>query len=147
MIFEEYKIDEETINDIYKTIKPLKLKDISNTTSTEKGYQTENIVKHFSEDLLKKILPIKNLWKDIWHIHYIKYSSGGYQAPHNHPNEKYSAIFYLNNSDGLTVFEAPINKKVMPIRGKSVIFEGPIFHYGEKSFNNKEVLVIAIGKI
>ena len=42
---------------------------------------------------------------------------------------------------------APINKKVMPIRGKSVIFEGPIFHYGEKSFNNKEVLVIAIGKI
>ena len=86
MIFEEYKIDEETINDIYKTIKPLKLKDISSTTSSEKGYQTENIVRHFSEDLLKKWLPIKNLWKDIWHIHYIKYSSGGYQAPHNHPN-------------------------------------------------------------
>ena len=67
--------------------------------------------------------------------------------PPQSPKRQIFVIIYLNNSDGPTVFEAPINKKVMPIKGKSVIFDGHIFHHGEICFNNKEILVIAMGKI
>ena len=30
---------------------------------------------------------IEDMWKEIGHIHYIKYSCGGYQDRHNHPKE------------------------------------------------------------
>ena len=110
----------------------------------EKGFQTYNIVNMFSRDLLKKIVPINELHKKIFHIHYIQYNKGGYQTEHLHEPDDYSFILYLNNSDGDTVIKHPINKKFTPKKGKIVVFNAKILHYAEPSFKNKKILVGAI---
>ena len=98
----------------------------------------------FSIDLLKKIIPINELYKKIFHIHYIEYEKGGYQTEHIHKPDDYSFVLYLNNSDGDTVLKDPINKQFSPKKGKIIVFNGKILHYAKPSFEGKRVLVGAI---
>ena len=84
----------------------------------------------------------------MFHLHFIDYDKGGYQKPHNHvKTEKYSFILYLNDSDGLTYFEEPINEKITPKKGKTLVFKSDVNHGAEASFKNKRVLVGAMDKI
>ena len=75
---------------------------------------------------------------------YIKYNEGGHQKEHFHQTDDYSFILYLNNSDGDTVLKDPVHKKFSPEKGKIVVFNGKILHYGEPSFKGKKILVGAI---
>ena len=146
-MFLEIKISNTTIEEINSLIAKNDFEDVSEKTCTQHGFQTPNIVSLFNEELLQKILPIKNYYKEIFHIHYINYLSGGYQREHHHKTtEKYSFILYLNDSDGKTFFKEPINKKITPKKGKLIFFNSSIFHGGEKSFKNKKVLVGAVSK-
>ena len=140
----EYNIDTKTINTVLKKIKENKLKKYPFETCTKNGYQTNNIVNLFSHGLLKKIVPINELHKKIFHIHYIQYSKGGYQTEHLHKPDDYSFILYLSNSDGDTVLKNPVNKKFTPKKGKVIVFSGQIFHYAEPSYKGKKILVGAI---
>ena len=139
-----YNIDKKIIDKIKKIINLHKGMDCSSETCTEKGFQSENIVRLFSDSMLKKMIPINELHKKIFHIHYIKYEKGGYQREHLHKPDDYSFILYLNNSDGDTVLKNPINEKFSPEKGKMVVFNGKILHYAEPSFKGKEILVGAI---
>jgi len=139
-----YEIDTKIVDEIIKIISSYTGEDESHDSHTQKGFQTYNIVNMFSRDLLKKIVPINELHKKIFHIHYIQYNKGGYQTEHLHEPDDYSFILYLNNSDGDTVIKHPINKKFTPKKGKIVVFNAKILHYAEPSFKNKKILVGAI---
>jgi len=144
-MFIEKNISKATVKEINSLMAGSSFEDASKKTCTHHGYQTPNIINLFDENLLKKILPIKNYYKEIFHIHYIEYLSGGYQDEHHHEKtEKYSFILYLNDSDGKTFFKKPINKKITPREGRLVFFNSSIPHGGEKSFKNKKVLVGAV---
>ena len=146
-MFIEKNISKAAVKEVNSLIAGSSFKDASGKTCTQYGYQTPNIINLFDENLLKKILPIKNYYKEIFHIHYIEYLSGGYQDEHHHEKtEKYSFILYLNDSDGETFFKDPINKKITPKKGKLIFFNSNIFHGGEKSFKGKRVLVGAVNK-
>ena len=145
MMFIEKSIPKATVKEINSLIAGASFEDASEKTCTKHGFQTPNIVSLFDEKLLQKILPIKNYYKDIFHIHYINYLSGGYQDEHHHKyTEKYSFILYLKDSDGKTYFKDPVNKKITPQKGKLIFFNSSIPHGGERSFKNKKVLVGAV---
>jgi hypothetical protein len=139
-----YKIDTKIVDQILKIIRDNKIESCPVITATKNGYQSNNIVKLFNTNILKKIVPINELYKKIFHIHYIRYNKGGYQEEHLHKPDDYSFILYLNNSDGDTVIKHPINKKFTPKKGKIVVFNGKILHYAEPSFKNKKILVGAM---
>ena len=139
-----YEIDETIVDKILKIIDSYEGVDVSGESCTENGFQTDNIIHLFSEEILKKIVPINELYKKIFHIHYIKYNEGGHQIEHFHPPDDYSFILYLNNSDGDTVLKNPVNKKFSPKKGKVIVFNGKILHYAEPSFKGKKILVGAI---
>jgi len=140
----DYEIDKTTLNEVTKIIDSHQGINVSHTTCTENGFQSDNILHLFSDKILKKIVLINNLHKLIFHIHYIKYNRGGYQTEHIHENDEYSFILYLNDSDGNTVLGNPVNKKFSPKKGKIIIFSGKIVHYSEPSFKEKTVLVGAM---
>jgi hypothetical protein len=118
----------------------------TNKHSTHNGFQTHNIIDLFSENLLKEIVPVNNLYKDIFHIHYISYNKGGFQKLHNHiRTEKLSFILYLNDSDGNTVF-SDILKEAIPSKGKLIVFSSNLMHYSKPSYKNKKIIVGAISK-
>ena len=48
--------------------------------------------------------------------------------------------------DGYTIFKKPINKKILPEKGKVIIFDADILHSAEESSAGKEILVGAIDK-
>ena len=148
MIYTEYNLKNTTVDKIYNSIYKYKGEDVSKNTCTENGFQTSNIIKLFDKNLLKKILPIKEISDGIFHIHYIKYYQGGLQKEHDHvKTEQYSFIVYLNNADdGCTVLKDPINKKIFPQKGKVIVFDAKILHYAEKSSGGKEVIVGAINE-
>ena len=128
----------DTININKQEITP----DLENCTV--KGFQTSNINHLFNNDLKKQILDNNCLYQDIFHIHYIEYSEGGFQLIHNHEQtEVYSFILYLNDAVGDTVFE---HTRVSPEKGVLLIFDSRLKHSGEKSLN-KKILVGAINKI
>lgn len=140
----EYDIDTETVNKILKKIKESNFNKCPVETCTKNGFQSENILKIFNTVLIKKIIPINELYKKIIHIHYIRYKKAGYQEEHLHKPDNYSFILYLNNSDGDTILKDPINKRFTPKKGKVIVFSGQIFHYAEPSYKGKKVLVGAI---
>ncbi len=140
----EYELDDKIVKEVLKTIKKYKGKNCSAQTCTHNGFQSDNIRNLFKLELLKKILPINELYKKIIHIHYIKYERGGYQTQHLHKPDDYSFILYLNDSDGDTVLKDPVNKSFTPTRGKIVVFNGKILHHAEPSFKGKLVLVGAM---
>tara|TARA_Y100001951_G_C11144743_1_gene185680 strand:- start:131 stop:580 length:450 start_codon:yes stop_codon:yes gene_type:complete len=148
MIYTEYNLEDATVDKIYSTIYKYKGVDVSKETCTENGFQTSNMLDLFNQNLLKKILPIKEIYDGIFHMHYIKYSQGGFQKEHNHAKtEQYSCIIYLNNADdGCTVLKDPVNKKIIPQKGKVIVFDAKISHFAEKSFGGKEIIVGAINK-
>ena len=147
LMFIEKNISSSVIEEINRLITSNIFEDRSEKTCTHHGFQTPNIVNLFNENLLKRILPIKNYYKEVFHIHYISYLSGGYQEEHNHEKtEKYSFILYLNDSDGKNFFKTPINKKITPEEGKLIFFNSNIPHGGEKSFKGKKILVGAVTK-
>ena len=148
-MFIEKNILKTTIKEINALIAKNNFEDVSEKTCTQHGFQTPNIVSLFNEELLQKILPIKDYYKEIFHLHYINYLSGGYQREHHHKStEKYSFILYLNDSDGKTFFRfgKTFFRKFVPKKGKLIFFNSSIFHGGEKSFKNKKVLVGAVSK-
>jgi hypothetical protein len=139
-----YNVDKKIVDQITKIVNCYKGKDYSDETFTEKGFQTKNIIKLFPKNIFKKIIPINELYKKVFWIHYIKYQKGGYQKEHLHEPDDYSFILYLNNSDGDTVLKNPVNKRFSPKKGKIIIFNGKILHYGEPSFKGKKILVGAM---
>ena len=144
----ETKIYNNIIDNINNIIDNNSIKDRieTNEHSTDNGFQTHNIIDLFSENLLKEIMPINNLYKDIFHIHYISYNKGGFQKTHNHiRTEELSFILYLNDSDGNTVF-SDILKEVIPSKGKLIVFSSNLMHYSKPSYKNKKIIVGAIGK-
>ena len=143
MIHFSYYLDNKFVDEIIEIINTYDGKK-KEGTCTEKGFQTDNIITLFNDKLIKEIIPIKDIQSGIFWLHYIKYNKGGYQREHNHPDEKYSFILYLNDADGDTVFKEPMNIKVSPKKGKIIIFDAKIFHYAEPSFKEKKVLVGAI---
>ena len=146
-MFIEKNISSSVIDEINLLLTKNIFEDKSEKTCTHEGFQTPNIVNLFNENLLKRILPIKNYYKEVFHIHYIYYLSGGYQEEHNHEKtEKYSFILYLNDSDGQTFFKKPVNKKITPKERKLIFFNSNINHGGEKSFKGKKILVGAVKK-
>lgn len=147
MLFKQLQIEKETIDKIKFILSKHKFKDVSYNKYTKNGFQTDNIVDLFSTNILKKILPIDDLYKKIFWIHYIKYNENGYQEEHDHnKTEKYSFILYLNNSDGDTIFKNPVNKRVIPELGKLIFFNSSILHSAEMSNKGKEILVGAVDK-
>jgi len=139
-----YEINKKIVDKIIKIVDSYEGIDFSNETCTENGFQTNNIVNLFSKNILEKIVPINELYKKIFHIHYIKYNKGGHQTEHFHQPDSYSFILYLNNSDGDTVLKNPVNKKFSPKKGRVIVFNGKILHYGKMSFKEKKILVGAI---
>lgn len=123
-------------------------KDISFNTFTKNGFQTPNVIKHYT-DKNKKLL-LKNLFKieDLFHLHLIEYYKEGYQDLHDHKKtEKFSFILYLNDSDGETIFHFKDRKITeIPVKGKIIYFNSDILHLSTKSYLNKKVLVGAINK-
>ena len=145
-MFIEKQLSDKTINDINYLIENTKLKPTDSVHLTHNGFQSNNIVNIFSNELLKQMLPDESNF--IFHIHYIHYKKGGHQTRHEHSQtEKISFILYLNDSDGDTVFEEPINRSIKPEKGKLLLFDSNIWHYGKESFMDKKVLVGAISKI
>ena len=142
MLFKEFSLPKETVDKILNIVQKYNGQDVSMYTSTQNGYQTDNIINLFDREILKEIEPDR----EIFHIHYIKYNKGGFQLAHNHhKTENYSFIIYLNNSDGPTYLMDPINKKIYPETGKTIVFDARILHYGEKCKNQeKKILVGAI---
>ena len=143
-VFYEHKIDEDTIDKVMEIVSRCNEGHISPSCCTKKGFQTINIVDKFSNNILKKIVPKDELYKKIFHIHYIKYQEGGYQEEHLHQPDEYSFILYLNNADGDTFLKEPINKKITPEKGKVIVFNAKILHYALPSYKQKQVLVGAI---
>ena len=140
----EYKIDNKIVDQILQIIKEYDGPSVSNVTRTHKGLQTENIIKLFNFDLLKKIIPANKMYENVFHIHYIKYDKGGYQEEHTHPPDEYSFILYLNDADGYTYLKKPVNKKFIPEKGKIIVFDAKILHYAVPSYEQKQVLVGAV---
>ena len=137
-------IDKRVINKIVSILEKTTFS-VDPDNCTVNGFQSENIMNIFSENLLKKILPFKDFYKKIFHIHYIKYYLNGYQERHNHiRTEKYSFILYLNDANGDTVFEEPVKKRISCELGKLLLFSSDIWHRGEMSSNEKRILVGAV---
>ena len=146
-MFIEKQLSDNTINDINYLIENTKLKPTDRVHLTHNGFQSNNIVNIFSNELLKKMLP-DNLYGLVFHIHYIHYYSGGYQKRHDHRDtEKFGFILYLNDADGETVFEEPVDRSIKPEKGKILLFDSSIPHYANESLLNKKILVGAISKI
>jgi hypothetical protein len=146
-LFHDTFIDESTVDKTLEIINKNNFQDESFHTATVNGFQTPNIINLFSEKLLRDIIPVDNFYKSIFHLHYINYRPGGSQNRHNHlMTEEYSFILYLNDADGDTVFESPINKNITPKKGRLIVFSSDIMHFGLQTFNNKKVLVGAINK-
>ena len=138
-----YKLENKTMSDIYEVIDKNKhrFNDQSHTTTTENGFQSNNIEHLFNMDLKKKMLSNNDLYKYIFHIHYIEYFNGGFQKEHDHKEtEEWSFILYLNDAIGDTVFE---NNIISPEKGLLVLFDAKLKHSSKKSFN-KKVLVGSI---
>jgi len=147
-MFRVSHINKTIIDEIIYILENNNIDSVNEETCTVKGFQTNNIINLFKTDLLKKILPEEDLYKKIFHLHYINYNLNGYQKEHNHiRTEKYSFILYLNDADGNTIFEEPIKKSISPELGKLIFFSSDIWHRSEISTNGKKVLVGAVEKI
>ena len=147
-LYYETKIFNRIIDQVNALINkyPINNRIETNKHSTHNGFQTHNILDLFSEDLLKEIVPVNNLYKDIFHIHYISYFGGGFQRAHNHRRtEEFSFILYLNDSDGSTIFNS-ISKEAVPSKGKLILFSSSLMHYSKPSYKDKKIIVGAIGK-
>tara|TARA_R100000664_G_scaffold33441_1_gene50564 strand:+ start:1955 stop:2407 length:453 start_codon:yes stop_codon:yes gene_type:complete len=143
-----YNITNNTMEKILDLLNKQSFTNEAHNTCTKNGYQTGNIIDIFPKDLLKEMLPDDDFHERCFHIHYIEYLNGGYQKRHNHENtERYSFIIYLNDSDGFTYFEEPIDEKITPERGRVLIFRSDVNHGAETSFKNKRVLVGAMDKL
>jgi hypothetical protein len=148
-LFYQTIIYKSTLNKIKKIFnKHGKFLDDSPGKLTRGGFQTPNIINLFNDEILKEIIPFNDFYKKCFWIHYIKYRKGGFQLRHDHKEtENYSFILYLNDSDGNTYFEDPINLSIAPKEGRLVVFDASIIHSAEKSFSNKEILVGAVDKV
>ena len=72
-------------------------------------------------------------------------SNPGYQPPHvDLPYPHFSCIYYVNDSDGDTVFydnDKNIIKKVSPKKGRIIFFEGSINHSGSRPKNKHRIII------
>ena len=145
-MFKIMYIDKTVINKIVSLLENNTFP-VDQDNCTVNGFQSKNIINIFSKNLLKKILPFKDFYKKIFHIHYIKYYLNGYQERHNHiKTEKYSFILYLNDAKGDTIFEEPIKKRISCEMGKLLYFSANIWHKAEMSPDEKKVLVGAVDR-
>ena len=145
MLFFKTKINNSIVDEIINIININKDKflNVSNDTYTVKGFQSNNIINFFDENLKKSMLDNQCLYQDVFHIHYIEYENSGFQKQHDHAKtEEYSFILFLNDSIGDTVFS---HIRVSPEKGLLIIFDSKLPHKGEKSLN-KKILVGAIKK-
>tara|TARA_B100000424_G_scaffold77135_1_gene57462 strand:- start:2313 stop:2762 length:450 start_codon:yes stop_codon:yes gene_type:complete len=147
-MFQVSYINKTIIDEIIYILENNNIVAVNEESCTIKGFQTDNIINLFKTDLLKKILPMEDFYKKIFHLHYIYYYLNGYQMEHNHiKTEKYSFILYLNNADGNTIFKEPISESISPELGKLIFFSSDIMHRSEISTNGKKVLVGAVDKV
>ena len=149
IMWKEYLLSEKFVDELSEKLLKQKLKYIPDNSysSTINGRQTQNIVDLFSKGELRQMIPFDEFYDKIFYIHYIAYDHGGHQTIHHHAQtEKYSFILYLNNVDGDTCFLAPVFTTVEPQKGKVIIFDSRVQHFGAKSYKNKKILVGAIDK-
>jgi len=141
------KVYDSVVDKILDIISKNNFVDESFYSATVNGFQTPNIIHLFPKELLQDILPVNNFYESLFHLHFINYKPGGSQNRHHHlMTEQYSFVLYLNDSDGDTVFESPINKNITPKKGRLVVFSSDIMHFGLQTFKNKKVLVGAINR-
>jgi hypothetical protein len=131
--------------DLFEFLKKQNIK-AKHLTATVNGFQTDNVVNFFTDEIKFKILNNYNLLRIIKHVHFIEYFNGGFQKEHNHKKtEKDSFILYLNDSDGETVFKFNSEETgIKPEKGKIIFFDSEIFHYALPSFLNKKIMVGAL---
>ena len=86
MLFYKTTIKSEIVDKIVETVNKYKFnfEDVSHDTNTEKGFKSPNILNIFDNNLIKEMLDNQCLYQDIFHVHYIEYFDGGFQAIHNH---------------------------------------------------------------
>ena len=76
------------------------------------------------------------------YMHMVDYTNGGIMSVHSHKhNEDYSFILYLNDCvDGATVLHLENQHKILPQKGKVLLFSSEIPHSSEYS-RSKQVFV------
>jgi hypothetical protein len=145
---EEFQISDNLVDMFVEKLQIFRDANLSckDQTSTENGFQTDNILNYkHSRELADRLLTEINKNLDLFHIHLIEYFLNGHQSGHNHETtEDYSFILYLNDSDGNTVFKE--YGEIKPKKGKLVFFKSDVWHYGKPSTMNKKVAVGALKK-
>jgi hypothetical protein len=118
------------------------------TTTSRKAFQTDNVLTGNIEPILDKILIETKLKDYVCHetLHLIDYQKRGYQKGHDHTihDNEYSYVLYLTTcvKGGETVFKSNKSKKVvMPERGKLVLFDKFLYHYGRPTIDRKKAAV------
>ena len=145
---EEFKISDQTVDDLLETLEIFKQKNISvSDTCTKNGFQTSNILEYEApKELSRRIMKEINKNLNLFHIHLIDYFNQGYQIPHNHEKtEDFSFILYLNDSDGNTVFENI--DEISPKKGKLIFFKSNIWHFSKPSLQEKKIAVGALKSV
>tara|TARA_E500000318_G_C3436237_1_gene163173 strand:- start:38 stop:499 length:462 start_codon:yes stop_codon:yes gene_type:complete len=145
---EEFKISDQTVDDLLETLEIFKQKNISvSDTCTKNGFQTSNILEYEApKELSRRIMKEINKNLNLFHIHLIDYFNKGYQTPHNHEKtEDFSFILYLNDSDGNTVFENI--DEISPKKGKLIFFKSNIWHFSKPSLQEKKIAVGAFKSV
>jgi hypothetical protein len=77
----------------------------------------------------------------------LRHKPGNYKVPHNDTNQSgaVTAIYYVNDSDGDTLFfddNLNIVKRVSPKKGRTVLFDSEHIHASESNMNTQARCVI-----
>ena len=126
---------------------PKKYRDVTNHCLSSNCFASNNLLHLIKDDVFLKntnfLLEESQKYVlnkvEYFYIHMINYENGGDMLIHKHDhNEDYSFIFYLNDCiDGFTTLYLDRPIRIMPQRGKMVIFSSDIYHSGSFSKNKK----------
>ena len=127
------------------------------STATINGDQTLNLLDLKDKDVNEKLFYLKKRLErkcgvkfEFYWVHMIEYESSGSQNGHKHDhNEDYSVIVYLNSCrDGATYFvlneKRNVRTKVLPERGRGVMFHAGIKHGAYPTNDGKHILVLGL---
>lgn len=152
----EDTVDSEVVNFSLELLEKYKKQNIktNQSTFTENGFQTPNVLKEYSPEMKIKLLKDHFHPGDLFHLHLIEYFEGGFQRLHDHWKTEYNSfILHLNDADGNTSFvftdygdRQDKDLECKPREGKIYYFHAHTLHQGKASFTGKKVLVGALQK-